>query len=79
MGSSGVLIQTYDSVGPTEKNLGKHIEKLCLGGLVSGTLLATTTPVFARDYWHRSREYNRCDHRADLRSDYHDLEEANGN
>jgi hypothetical protein len=34
-------------------------------------LLATTTPVFARDYWHWSREYNRCDRRADLRSDYH--------
>jgi len=55
------------------------LKNFVLGGLVSGTLLATTTPVFARDYWHRSREYNRCDHRADLRSDYHDLEEANGN
>jgi hypothetical protein len=29
MGWSGVLVQTNDSVGPTEKDLGKHIEKLC--------------------------------------------------
>ncbi|MGN6718847.1 MAG: hypothetical protein ACTHLX_15810 [Candidatus Binatia bacterium] len=52
------------------------VRSLVLGGLVAGGLLASTTPVFARDYWHWSREYKRWDHRADLRSDYHDLEEA---
>jgi hypothetical protein len=52
------------------------VRSLVLGGLVAGGLLASTTPVFARDYWHWSREYNRWDHGADLRSDYHDLEEA---
>ena len=52
------------------------LKTLVLGGLVAGGLLASTTPVFARDYWHWSSEHNRWDHRADLRSDYHDLEEA---
>ena len=33
-------------------------------------------PVFAEDYWHWSKEHNRWDRRADLRSDRHDLEEA---
>jgi hypothetical protein len=47
-----------------------------LGGLVAGALLASITPVFARDYWHWSSEHNRWDRRADLRSDYHDLEQA---
>lgn len=52
------------------------LKSLVFGGLVAGALLASTTPVFARDYWHWSREHNRWDHRADLRTDYHDLEEA---
>ena len=52
------------------------LKSLVFGGLLAGALLASTTPVFARDYWHWSREHNRWDRRADLRSDYHDLEEA---
>ena len=52
------------------------LKSLVFGGLVAGALLASTTPVFARDYWHWSREHNRWDHRADLRTDYHDLEQA---
>ena len=45
-------------------------------GLLTGALLTTTGPAFAHDYWHWSREDNRWDHRADLRSDYHDLASA---
>jgi hypothetical protein len=52
------------------------LKTLILSGFVSGALLASTTPVFARDYWHWSSEHNRWDRRADLRSDYHDLEQA---
>ena len=52
------------------------LKSFVLGGLVAGALLASTTPVFARDYWHWSSEHNRWDRRADLRSDYHDLEQA---
>ena len=52
------------------------LKSFIVGGFVTATLLATTAPVFAHDYWHWSRQYNRWDHRADLRSDYHDLEEA---
>ena len=52
------------------------LKSLILGGLVAGGLLASTTLAFARDYWHWSSEHNRWDRRADLRSDYHDLEQA---
>ena len=52
------------------------LKGLIVGGFVTAALLMTTAPVFARDYWHWSRQYNRWDRRADLRSDYHDLEEA---
>ena len=52
------------------------LKSLVLGGLVTGALLASTTPVSARDYWHWSSEHNSWDRRADLRSDYHDLEQA---
>ena len=45
------------------------LKSFVLGGLVAGALLASTTPVFARDYWHWSSEHNRWDRRADLRSD----------
>ena len=45
------------------------LKSLILGGLVAGGLLASTTLAFARDYWHWSREHNRWDRRADLRSD----------
>jgi hypothetical protein len=51
-------------------------KSLMTGGLMTGALLAASGPVFAHDYWHWSREYSRWDHRADLRSDYHDLASA---
>ena len=38
--------------------------------------LGAASPVLARDYWHWSKDHNRWDRRADLRSDYHDLEQA---
>ena len=53
-----------------------RLKTFLLGGLMTGALLATTGQVFANDYWYWSKEHNRWDHRADLRSDYHDLEEA---
>ena len=53
-----------------------RLKGIILCSLVSGALLASTTPVFAHDNWHWSREHNRWDHRADLRSDYRDLDEA---
>lgn len=53
-----------------------RLKSFIVGGFVTATLLATAAPVVAHDYWHWSRQYNRWDHRADLRSDYHDLEEA---
>ena len=52
------------------------LKAFILGTFVTGGLLATTGQAFANDYWHWSKEHNRWDRRADLRSDRHDLEEA---
>jgi hypothetical protein len=52
------------------------LKAFILGAFVTGALLATTGQVFANDYWHWSKEHNRWDRRADLRSDRHDLGEA---
>ena len=53
-----------------------RLKVLVLAGCVTGALLAMNHPVFAEDYWHWSKEHNHWEHRADLRSDRHDLEEA---
>jgi len=50
------------------------IRLFAFSSLVTVSLLAPASSVLARDYWHWSN--NRWDRRADLRSDYHDLEEA---
>ena len=50
------------------------IRLFAFSGLVTVSLLAPASSLLARDYWHWSN--NRWDRRADLRSDYHDLEEA---
>jgi len=35
------------------------LKSFIVGGFLTATLLATTAPVFAHDYWHWSRQYNR--------------------
>jgi len=53
----------------------KNIKTIVLGSFLAGVLITPATG-FARDYWHWSRENNRWDRRAELRSDFRDLEEA---
>ena len=50
------------------------IKVFAFSSLITVSLLAPASSVLARDYWHWSN--NRWDRRADLRSDYHDLEQA---
>ena len=52
------------------------IKLFAFSSLVTVSLLGPASSVLARDYWHWSKEHNRWDRRADLRSDYHDLEQA---
>jgi hypothetical protein len=40
--------------------------------------LLQAAPVFAKDYWHWADKDRRWEHRADLRSDRKDLEQARG-
>lgn len=54
----------------------KRITRYTLAGFLLLSLLGPASSVLARDYWHWSREHNRWDRRADLRSDYRDLEQA---
>jgi hypothetical protein len=54
----------------------KKIKLLGFCSLVTVSLLGPASSVLARDYWHWSRDHNRWDRRADLRSDAHDLEQA---
>ena len=49
---------------------------MLFGSLIAGSLLASTGPVMARDYWHWSERDRRWDRRAELRSDYRDLAAA---
>src|SRR4029434_8608841 len=49
------------------------IKTLVMGGLVMGSLALSAGSVFARDYWHWSEQQHRWDRRADIRSDYRDL------
>jgi hypothetical protein len=50
------------------------IKLFVLSSILTISLLAPASSVLARDYWHWSN--NRWNQRADLRSDYHDLEQA---
>lgn len=50
------------------------IKLFTLSSFVIVSLLAPASSVLARDYWHWSN--NRWERRANLRSDYHDLEQA---
>ena len=52
------------------------LNALVLSSFATAALLAMNRPVFAEDYWHWSAAQSRWDRRADLRSDYHDLDEA---
>jgi hypothetical protein len=52
------------------------IKTLVMGGLVMGSLALSAGSVFARDYWHWSEQQHRWDRRADIRSDYRDLNQA---
>lgn len=54
----------------------KKLKVLILSSIVGAAFLAMNRPVFAEDYWHWSIAQNRWERRADLRSDYHDLDEA---
>jgi hypothetical protein len=54
----------------------KNIKLLACCSLVTVSLLGPASSVLARDYWHWSKDHNRWDRRADLRSDSHDLEQA---
>ena len=53
----------------------RKVMTLVVGALLAG-VLAVPAAGWARDYWHWSKEHNRWDRRADLRSDYRDLEQA---
>ena len=49
---------------------------LVLGVLITGSLVTSSVPVMARDYWHWHEKYHRWEHRADLRTDERDLAQA---
>jgi hypothetical protein len=55
--------------------MDRKFKTFVLGTFLAGVLITPAT-AFATDYWHWSRDHNRWDRRADLRSDYRDLEEA---
>ena len=52
------------------------LRKMIFGSLIAGSLLASTGPVMAHDYWHWSERDRRWYRRAELRSDYRDLAAA---
>ena len=47
-----------------------------LGVLITGSLVTSSVPVMARDYWHWHEKDHRLEHRADLRTDERDLAQA---
>jgi hypothetical protein len=49
---------------------------LVLGVLITGSLVTSSVPVMARDYWHWHEKDHRWEHRADLRTDERDLAQA---
>ena len=56
--------------------MGNKTKTLLLGGLVAGSLVTSTIPVVAQDYWHWHERDHRWERRADLRSEERDLAEA---
>lgn len=52
------------------------IKILMSGTVVATSLLLSTVPVMARDYWHWYEKDHRWEHRADIRSDQRDLSQA---
>jgi hypothetical protein len=55
--------------------MDRKFKTFFLGTFLAAVLLAPASG-WAKDYWHWSKDANRWDHRADRRSDAHDLEEA---
>jgi hypothetical protein len=55
--------------------MDRKLKTLVMGAILTSALTVPASG-WARDYWHWSKEHNRWDRRADLRSDYRDLEEA---
>lgn len=53
-----------------------HKTKSFISAALLAGILMPATSAMARDYWHWSREHNRWDRGAELRSDRQDLEEA---
>ena len=52
----------------------RKIKTAVLGTFIAGALM--TPALWLADNWHWSKEHNRWDRRAELRSDYRDLERA---
>ena len=59
----------------TRRIYESKIQNVYFRYILAGVLI-TPASAWARDYWHWSRDNNRWDRRAELRSDYRDLEEA---
>jgi uncharacterized protein YlxW (UPF0749 family) len=56
--------------------MNTKLKAIVFGSLIAGSLMASAGPVMAHDYWHWSQHERRWARRADLRSDYRDLQEA---
>ena len=56
--------------------MNRKINGLIFGSFILGSLAISTGPAMARDYWHWSEREQRWDRRAELRSEYRDLEQA---
>src|ERR1041385_6521826 len=70
-GTTLALIGRQERRDTFMRNNIKHFAFSCV---VTVSLLTPASSVMARDYWHWSN--NRWERRADLRSDYRDLEQA---
>lgn len=56
--------------------MNHKIQTLLFGTIVTGSLMLPAAPALARDYWHWAEREHRWERRADIRSDYRDLNEA---
>jgi hypothetical protein len=56
--------------------MNTKLKAIVLGSLIAGSLMASAGPVMAQDYWHWSEHEHRWARRANLRSDYRDLQQA---
>ena len=56
--------------------MNRKLKSVIFGSLIAGSLLMSAGPVLAYDYWHWSARDHRWARRADIRSDYRDLQEA---